>query len=180
MPVATKHFENGPQYYRDHEFHFLHPPVRADWWALCQVTPWMKCFEDRDRQLIDSNPWPLVGPGKKGCTVDLMDAQGRRVGMLDVHRQDYYLNSYPPIPGIGVDNWSAMIRGLKGVAKDQAHTWVMLNDHLIQEAVMNENKPMTDALIVRVGKRLLREQGIIKSRETKAVRPGMLVGYGES
>jgi hypothetical protein len=178
-PVQSDSFESGPQFYREHEFFFLHPPTRQDWWELCRQTPWMACFQDHHRRHIDGNPWPLVGPGRKACDVDLLDAQGRKIGRIDVRRQDCHVNGYPSIPFIGVDNWDAMVRGLKGEVKRAAREWVMFHDNVIQEAVMDANEPPTDALIVRVGKRLLRERGFIKGKEKKT-EPAISAGLVES
>ena len=166
-PVKTDGFENGPQFYREHEFFFAHPPTRQDFWRLCAQTPWMSVFEENRKPLIDANPWPLVGPGKKACDVDLKDSQGRIVGRLAVHKQSCCLNSFPNIPHLGVDVWGRCVRGLKDEQQRQARLWVMCNEHQIQEAAMAEGKPITPRLLVEVGKRLLRQFGFIKAKAPK-------------
>jgi hypothetical protein len=158
-PVKTDGFESGPQFYREHEFCFAHPPTRQDFWQLCAQTPWMSVFQENRKALIDDNPWPLVGPGKKARDVDVRDSQGHIVGRLSVRKRSCCLNSCPNIPQIGVDVWDRCVRGLKGELQHNARLWVMTNEHQIQEAAMAENKPITRQLLVKIGKRLLRQAG---------------------
>ncbi|GMU20582.1 MAG: hypothetical protein AMXMBFR13_06790 [Phycisphaerae bacterium] len=159
-PVKTDGFEEGEQYYHEHDFLFEHPPDRADWWELCRQTPWMFCFE-KYRPIIESHPWPLVLPGKKAGHVDLLDAQGRRIGFIAVNRRHVMRNPYHMVPDIGSDIWARIVRGLNGKESLDAKSWIMCNEHYIAEEAMREarGQGVTDALLVKIGKRLLRERG---------------------
>jgi hypothetical protein len=171
QPVKTDGFENGPQFYRPHEFHFANPPTRQDWWALCAQTPWMAVFREVDKPVIDANPWPLVGPGMKSCGVELKNDRGQVVGRLSVRLQHCHLNPCPMVPHIGVDIRDRCLRGLHGQQREDARLWIMTNENWIQELAMAEDKPITHQLLVGIGKRLLRQAGLIKAGAKAAQAP---------
>lgn len=159
QPVKTEGFETGEQYCREHKFFFKHAPDRADWWELCRQTPWMSCFENEPkRQIIQSNPWPLIMAGRARCDVDLLDKEGRKVGRISVDRVHRMRNHYHVVPDVGMDLRAKIVRGLIGRPKSDAEMWVISNNHYIAEEAMREAKGQgaTDALLVKVGKRLLR------------------------
>jgi hypothetical protein len=160
-----------PRYYHAYEFLFRHIPTRACWWELCDRTPWMATYErEPTRRLIDSNPWPLVLPGKKACDVRLLDEQGREVGRIAVDREDLVDNPCPGIPHVGVPVWKAIVRGLKEPARQAAYEWVMGNEHVIAEEAMKEagDGEIADELLVKVGRRLVKQMRATRQEERAA------------
>lgn len=166
---------DGPQYYRPHDWLFANPPTREDWWELCRITPWMSCYEEH-RDLIDSNPWPLVLPGFKAASVDLKDSQGRHVGEIHVDRESCYQNKPFYVPFFGVHTREAILRGVRGQLRAQMEEWLRHHQHneylIVEEAMRRANAKgvdVTEDLYVKVGKELIRRQFCKPAQPAKAV-----------
>ena len=89
--VATSYTQEGPQFYRPHDFDFTRPPSHEDFLAVVNQTPWMRGWEQDLLPVIAKNNWPVVEPCHKAAHEELK-TKGKIVGELRIRRQTLYVN----------------------------------------------------------------------------------------
>lgn len=111
-----------PNFYISHTINFKNPPSREDFLHVVNGTYWMlNNWKDTLLPLIASGTWPMIyRDWEKGAHADILDAQGRVVGRLDVSREDVWENANYHTAPIDSDDRAAVLRGLKGDARSAA------------------------------------------------------------
>ena len=164
-----------PNYYTAHKINFRNPPSREDFLHVVNGTFWMlNNWKDTLLPLIEKSAWPMIYKNwEKGSTSDILDAQGRKVGRLEVWRQDTWDNEDYECPPISCDDRDVVLRGMKGAARDATSMAILCGDikNRVREKLSLHEGGFLDADVHRELRKALVEAGLMKPKKTARRKP---------
>lgn len=158
--------------YHAHTFQFVHPPSREEFAKLVQFLPWAAhCWEEMLLPLIldKRNEWPIITPGYKASSTDILDEQGRRVGELHVNREEVWENAGYIAPYVSIDEIKRAICRL-GPRRDEAYHWLTVHENRIRERAMDlgrEKDRSPEEFVRQAIREALVDSGFIKASPAK-------------
>ncbi len=85
--------KDNPAYYQPHIFHFLNPPTKEEFLAVCAKLPWTHIWDTTLLVLIrKTKKWPKIRVGFKSARIVLKTKDGQ-VGELVIERITVWKNS---------------------------------------------------------------------------------------
>ena len=83
---------DNPAYYRPYTFHFLKPPTKEEFLAVCAELPWTSVWDTTLLVLIrKTKKWPKIRVGFKRANITLRTKNGV-VGMLVIEKITVWKN----------------------------------------------------------------------------------------
>jgi hypothetical protein len=162
-----------PNFYHSHTINFKNPPSREDFLYVVNGTYWMhNNWKDRLLPLIEKGDWPMVYKHwEKAASADILDGQGRRVGRLDVQRQDTWVNANYECPPVSSDDRDVVLRGMRGPTLLAAQNAVLIGGikNRVRETLSLCEEGFCDADVHRELRKALVEAGLMKPK--KAAKP---------
>lgn len=131
---------NPAAFYNAHEFAFAHPPSREDFVHLAHSLPWAEhCWGNSLIPLIEgkTNQWPMIDYGHKASSADVFDGHGRKVGHLEVRREEVYQNQPYHTAFITVDAVNQAVGHLRK-NRDLAREVIRRNENRIREYIAKQ------------------------------------------
>ena len=164
-----------PNFYISHKINFRNPPSREDFLTVVNGTFWMlNNWKDRLLPLIEKSAWPMVYKNwEKGSSSDILDAQGRKVGRLEVWRQDTWDNADYECPPLTCDDRDVVLRAMRGPARLAAQNAVLCGDikNRVRERLSLREEGYLDADVHRELRKELVAMGLMKPKKPAKRKP---------
>lgn len=95
-PFATYELLNDQGGYNPRQFFFRHVPSKHDFLEMCRHIPWTEAWDAVTS--IQLHDWPAVAIVCKAAHMDLRNADGKKIGLIEIDRIEVYENQEAPRP----------------------------------------------------------------------------------
>lgn len=159
---------NFPAYFFPKKLLFNYPPTREDFIGVLKRYAWSKNLLDRFLEFSPHTQWPVICAGYKGASSEIINANGRVVGQLEVWRETLYESKNSNIPTFWESDYNNNVNKIR-------QEFLKKYRLLIAERIQKFNRSITDMevrAIIDDVKRIVtgKTKGKKHERKTKTIQ----------